>query len=366
MSIPTNAQQASLDPDVRHLYYLHRPNVDPSVFIGLTIVSVDGLCPPFQPTENSNLFGHYFGVEFVHDGHTYVRAILPFKFISCFRLFDKLMYKLSHPCNAFRMDAAIPSRTLTQVLKQVMDQCARIRESNVEIFEPRQYAAPAACAQAFLNGAIGVQLPTWLQWVAAYRNNPIMSSMIGFIKNPGTITNKNIEDSKLDSNYHTALRQSQIALEDGLLIYREPIASSESYAHLQLIPAMYRNIVFVAFHTNPIGGHLNALRTFHHIRLCFYWPGMYAYITRMCSACPGCALANPTCAKSQELVYNFPIEAPMMVLHVDGYQAGKQQGVKGLEVYLVACCGMCTFAAKEPVTNASATTFASGIMKIIL
>jgi hypothetical protein len=193
-----------------------------------------------------------------------------------------------------------------------------------------------------------------------------MSSTLGFVQNPGTIINKNLEDSKLDSNYRAALHQSQIALEDGLLIYRKPIAGSESYARLQLVPAQYRNIVFVAFHTNPIGGHLNASRTFHRIRLRFYWPGMYAYITRMCSPCPACALVNPTCAKSQELVYNFPIEAPMMVLHVDGYQAGKQQGFEGSEVHLVACCGMCTFVAMELVTNASATTFASGIMKIIL
>ncbi len=56
----------------------------------------------------------------------------------------------------------------------------------------------------------------------------------------------------------------------------------------------------------------------------------------------------------------------MMVLHVDGYQASKQQGFEGSEVYLVTCCGMCTFAAMGPITNASATTFASGIMKIIL
>jgi hypothetical protein len=56
-SIPTNAQQASLDPDVRHLYYLHRPDVDPSVLIGSAVVSDDGLCPPFQPMENGNLFG---------------------------------------------------------------------------------------------------------------------------------------------------------------------------------------------------------------------------------------------------------------------------------------------------------------------
>ncbi len=306
-SIPTNAQQASLDPDVRHLYYLHQPDVDPSVLIGSAVVRVDGLCPPFQPTENGNLFGHYFAVEFVHDGHTYVRAISPFEFVSCFCLFNELTYELSHPCNACCMDANIPSRTLTQILDQVMDQCVCICECNVEIFEPRQYAAPAACAQAFLNGAIGVQLPTQLQWVAAYCNNPTMSSILGFIQNPGTITNKNLEDSKLDSNYRAALRLLQIALKDSLLIYHEPIAGSESYARLQLVPAQYRNVVFVAFHTNPIGGHLNALQTFHRIWLRFYWPGMYAYITRMCSVCPGCALANPTRAKSRELVYNFPI-----------------------------------------------------------
>ncbi len=104
------------------------------------------------------------------------------------------------------MDAAIPSRTLTQILDQVMDQCVCIRKRNVEIFEPRQYAVPAACAQAFLNGAIGVRLPTRSQWVAAYCNDPTMSSILGFIQNPGTITNKNLEDSKLDSNYRAALR----------------------------------------------------------------------------------------------------------------------------------------------------------------
>ncbi len=98
------------------------------------------------------------------------------------------MYKLSHPCNVFCMDAAIPSRTSTQVLEQVMDQCVCIHKSNVEIFEPWRYAAPAACTQAFLNGAIGVRLPTLLQWVATYCNNLVMFSMIGFVKNPGTIT----------------------------------------------------------------------------------------------------------------------------------------------------------------------------------
>jgi hypothetical protein len=84
----------------------------------------------------------------------------------------------------------------------------------------------------------------------------------------------------------------------------------------------------------------------------------------MCAACPGCALSNPTKAKSSKLVYNFPIEAPFMVLHVDAYMAGRHMSFEGSETSLVACCGMCTFGALEPVSGANATTFASAIMKI--
>ncbi len=93
---------------------------------------------------------------------------------------------------------------------------------------------------------------------------------------------------------------------------------------------------------------------------------MYSYIKRMCSACPGCTLANPTKGRSCELVYNFPIEAPFLVLHVDAYSAGAHSGFKGSDVYLVACCGMCTFGALKPVTGANARTFALAIMKIQL
>ncbi len=56
----------------------------------------------------------------------------------------------------------------------------------------------------------------------------------------------------------------------------------------------------------------------------------------------------------------------MMVLHIDGYSAGKQIGFEGSETYLIACCGMCTFAAMEPIINPSANTFALAIMKIIM
>ncbi len=55
-----------------------------------------------------------------------------------------------------------------------------------------------------------------------------------------------------------------------------------------------------------------------------------------------------------------------MVLHVDAYMVGSHTGFEGSEMYLVACCGMCTFGALELASGANATTFVSAIMKIQL
>jgi hypothetical protein len=77
-------------------------------------------------------------------------------------------------------------------------------------------------------------------------------------------------------------------------------------------------------------------------------------------------LANPTISKSSELVYNFPVKAPFLVMHFDAYAAGKHAGFKGSECYLLGCCGMTGFACMEPISHATATTFASAIMKILL
>jgi hypothetical protein len=86
----------------------------------------------------------------------------------------------------------------------------------------------------------------------------------------------------------------------------------------------------------------------------------------MCQVCPGCALFNPNHGKLSELVYNFPIEAPFLVMHFDVYAAGKHAGFEGSDSYLIGCCGMTNFACMEPAMNPSAATFASAIMKMLL
>jgi hypothetical protein len=207
--------------------------------VGSAVLRDVDLCPPFNPIANTNVFGHYFGIKFKHNGHTYVRAISPFKFVSCFRLTDELTFKLSHPSNAFCLDAAIPARTSARIFEVILDRCIQIRSSNFEIFEPNQYAAPAACIQTFLNGAVGVRLPSPEQWAQAYLDDPATGAIIWFVQNPGTISNKSLEEANLNANYRAALRQSQIVIEDGILILREPIIGSKSYACLQLVPSHF-------------------------------------------------------------------------------------------------------------------------------
>jgi hypothetical protein len=71
-------------------YFLHRPNSDISIHVGLEVISANWLCPAFNACPNSNIFQHHFGIEFCHEGCSYIRAILPFEFACCFGFIDQL------------------------------------------------------------------------------------------------------------------------------------------------------------------------------------------------------------------------------------------------------------------------------------
>jgi hypothetical protein len=88
---PSDTQQSLVTLGVRISYNLHRKHDNPSILPGISIVNVDGLCPEFDAHKNINLFGHHFGIKFIYDGHTYVRAIFAIQIcISCFHLTNNL------------------------------------------------------------------------------------------------------------------------------------------------------------------------------------------------------------------------------------------------------------------------------------
>eukprot|EP00956_Cyclotella_meneghiniana_P034897 scaffold109224_cov64-Cyclotella_meneghiniana.AAC.3 len=305
------------------LYCLHQRNSDTTIQAGSQVMSKDHLCPPFNSVSTENLFRHHFGIEFRDNGEELVRPISSFEFARCFRLNDDLTYKLSQPSNLFSLDAAIPSATSAYVMQLCHERLSDISNANIQIIEPRHTYAPAAMTTAFVNGAIGSRLPDHSTWIRALNADPETSLIRDMIKNPSLIKEPTLQ--KVHHSLRMPLRCSLLVLENDIIVFREPQGlGSSSYINLRLVPQSLRNIIFVAFHANPIGGHFDAGRTFRNIRLRFFWPSMYSYCVKLCSQCPGCALANRTTRRSSELIYRFPITAPFNVIHCDGFQAGAQ------------------------------------------
>jgi len=175
----------------------------------------------------------------------------------------------------------MPARTSEWLFEQIHAHLVYLWNANSELFSPNQFATPAATIQAFVNGAIGIWLPSRNRWITAYSNDNEMSTIRDLIVNPSKINNTTL--NTVNHNYQAALRQSQIVIEDDMLIFREPVCGGSSYTRLQLIPSEFYNIIFVAFHSYVIGGHLNAYHTLHHICLRYYWPGSYSYIKSACA-----------------------------------------------------------------------------------
>ena len=90
------------------------------------------------------------------------------------------------------------------------------------------------------------------------------------------------------------------------------------------------------------------------------------YCKQMISQCIGCQFANTTIRESSELMYSFPVDSPMSVLHIDGYAVGADVNFAGGKIFLIAICGMSSFAVVEPVTNPSSTSFAQALMAMML
>jgi hypothetical protein len=363
VSAPKQAKLDSITPIVI-FYHLHCADDDAFILAGSGVLSLLSLCPLFEACPTRDLFQHFFGIEFYFDGHTYVCTISTFEFACCFNLIGNIQYRLSHEKYRFGMDASMPAWTSAWIFQQVHLQLVFLRDSNCEVFLPNQFAAPAATIQTLVNGTICTCLPLQERWLSAYNNNVELCIICKLVLNPSLICNKCL--SEVNHNYCGPLHQSQISIKDGMLFLHEPICGSTSYTRLQLVPQEMYNILFIAFHTNAIGRHLNIYRTLHRLRLRFYWPGMFAYVKRMCLACPGCALSNPNCGKSSKLVYNFTVKAPFLVMHFNVYAAGKHARFEGSDAYLIGCCGMCSFACMEPVSNPSSTTSASALMCIFL
>ena len=337
--------------------------------IGTGVYDRSHLFPPVSVHSSTTnpIFGRFFGIEFKVDdlNVTLVRQISPYEVVRGFGFSDKLSQHLALGSNLHLLPSAVPSNSSLSLMSCLADRIRDIRDSCVNVDESTPYAAPAATSQILFNGATGHTLPDTDAWLLAYEQDPETKLLISMVKDPSLIVTNNM--NKLHFVYRRYIRESRIALTPtGMLVIYESIQGSDDFAELQIVPVSLRNIVFIAFHANPLGGHFNTYRTMHRIRLRFWWPRMYSYIDKMIEKCAGCKLTNPGIRKSAELVYSFPVTEPMVVLHVDCYMAGAIKTYDNVSAYLVAACNMTGFACIEGINESNAASFAGAIMRIML
>jgi hypothetical protein len=276
-----------------------------------------------------------------------------------------LARKLALRTNIHLLTNSIPSFTSVASFDCIRDRLRLIREKSITVDDSTPFAAPAAVSQILLNGATCHPLPDDDRWLHKYDADPQTVLVKRMVQNPAAMTNENL--SKIHYVYRCYLCLSLIVIDPkGMLRLNEPLPGTDDFNSLLIVPAGLQNIVFIAFHANPIGGHFNAYRTFTRIRLRFFWPKMYSYIFGLTNKCAGCRLSNPTLRPSSELVYNFPITEPCSVLHIDCYQAGSLKTYDGVSCYLVGACHMTSFGMLESITEANSTTFAAALMKFQL
>ena len=184
------------------------------------------------------------------------------------------------------------------------------------------------------------------------------------LKNPALIPQENL--NKIHYILRQPLRDSNMFEQNDIMFIKEKVPSKNISIALKLVPTVLRNIVFVAFHSNPLGGHLSVYHTIHRIRLRFYWPLMVKYVQNMVQRCPGCKMANSTINTKQNYLYSFPIDAPFRTIHIDIYTLGKTESFDGDVALFIVLDHMTSFAVVEPVKQLNSKTFSKALMRVLL
>jgi hypothetical protein len=214
------------------------------------------------------------------------------------------------------------------------------------------------------NGIIADQMRDESAWAITYSQDIGCSTIIKMITNPSQITNDNL--SRVHAVYQAPIRQSQMKWEGQRLLLYKPIANSTKTVRLTIVPIDLRKHIFVAFHANPLGGHLSLYYTLHRIRLRYHWSHLYTYVKQNIDDCVTCVLRNGGTRASSEFLYSFPIVAPFVTVHADAWVPGKTTSFDGYVGLMIVVCHMTGFAAIEPMKDLNSSSFAWAVYSILL
>jgi hypothetical protein len=320
---------------------------------------------PLPSSNLDGLFRQLFGIVFCHNysQKALCRCISTYEYISCFGYDTNFTYSISERLISFD---DVCTMTPHQTTLAIMDACFEClsKIQHQEIKTNSTLLNLDLSPNIFLNRVTDHQLPNDHQWKLAYEKDPSCKLLISMLKNPLLITQSNI--SKLHYIYRSGIRNSTIKFEDNRLVVYEPTVITSKAIKLIIVPEDLYKHIFNSFHTNPMGGHFLLYQTLHRIRLRFKWPNLFKYIKRNIQSCAACILKNNAAHPSSELLYTFPLDAPMNTIHADLWQPGRQTGYDNDKALMIVVCHMTTFTAIEPVSEMTSKSFAKAVYKIMM
>ena len=122
------------------------------------------------------------------------------------------------------------------------------------------------------------------------------------------------------------------------------------------------NIMFIAYHANPIGAHIIHYATYHRFFLQYLWPQLYSCMKSMISKCTGYRLVHLAHRPSSEIVYHFPVEAPFLVMHIDIYVVGRHQSFQCCHYDLIISDQMTEISIAVSLHEANGSSIATTFM----
>ena len=146
------------------------------------------------------------------------------------------------------------------------------------------------------------------------RKDPELSLMI-----------KYLEDRELPEDRKVAHRLSveanEYVLENGVLFHlyypRGKGPKSERVIKQLAVPHSLRNDVLLAYHDALLAGHQGIKRTYHAIRLKYFWVGMYEQIWYYVKSCETCARAKRDKHHRDAPLKPLPVEDVFSRIHMD-------------------------------------------------
>ena len=303
-------------------------------------------------SNNSNIFSKLFGIIYkAEDNNLHTKPISFFEYCNMFIMEYAITSKFSsNTKNIELLENSIPAKTSAFVYNKISNILQSItKEHQNYSVETIPDVAPAAFTNVLTNSVIHHKLPSDSTWQQAIKKDIECNLILQMLKNPALITTENLQ--KIHHALRAPLRQSLLYEENDIIFIEDRIPSRNTTVSLKLVPESLKNIVFIAFYSNPIGGHLHLYQTLHRIRLRFYWPRMVPYIKHMIYKCPGCQMANATINRKNVHLYSFPIDVPFRTVHVDIYTMGKTESFDGYKTLFILLDHMTSFAVVEPLSQ---------------